>query len=188
MANNQIRIGAPVNATGGFSSAALGTALPVDANSELAAAFTALGMVGEDGLSETEDRNTDLKRIWGGGVGRVLQTEYGIELTITLMERTTTVLKEIRGQDNVTEADLADGRKLRTVLRNSKMLPRRSYVADILDGDMNLRLVIPDGQITAIGDVQYVHSDTIAYECTIQLFEDENGQYMYEYEAYSLAA
>lgn len=179
---NQTRVGAPIKSVGGFSSAALGSALPTDAKTARPAAFQALGLIGEDGLEETEERSTDKKRHWGGGVARVLQTEYGIQLKLTFIERTTAVLKEVRGQDNVTEVAGTDTEKLRTVLRNSKMLPQRSYIADIKDGDQDLRIVYPIAQITEIDDVQYVHSELIAYTVTIDCFEDENGQYAYEYD------
>lgn len=181
---NQTRIGAPIKAVGGFSSAPLGSALPTDAKTARPAAFIALGLIGEDGLEETEERSTDKKRHWGGGVARVLQTEYGIQLKVTFLERKTAVLKEVRGQDNVTETP--EG--ARTVLRNSKMLPQRSYMADIKDGNADLRIVYPIAQITEIDDVQYVHSELIAYTVTIDCYEDENGNYAYEYDAVPAAA
>lgn len=185
---NQTRVGAPIKAVGGFSSASLTVALPTSVKTPLDEKFTALGLIGEDGLEETEDRNTDAKRHWGGGVARVLQTEYGIELKVTFLERTTAVLKEVRGQDNVLETEGESGEKLRTVLRNSKMLPRRAYVADIKDGDSALRIVYPEAQITEIDDVQYVHSELISYTATIACYQDENGQYAYEYDAVPAAA
>lgn len=185
---NQTRIGAPIKAVGGFSSAQLGTALPTDAKTVKDVAFLALGLIGEDGLEETEERSTDKKRHWGGGVARVLQTEYGIQLKVTFLERTTAVLKEVRGQDNVTLTPGTGAEQVRTVLRNSKMLPQRSYIADIKDGDADLRIVYPIAQITEIDDVQYVHSELIAYTATIDCFEDENGQYAYEYDTVPAAA
>ena len=186
MANKTV-VGAPVKAVGGLSSAALGTALPTDSTSELDAAFTALGLLGEDGLSETENRNQDEIRAWGGSLARVVQTKWGIQVTFTFLERTTAVLKEVRGEDNVTETT-ATQKKLRVVKRNSKVLPRRSYVAQIKDGENALRLVYPEAQIGEVGDVQYTHSDLVKYEVTLNCYEDESGNAAYEYDEYDVAA
>lgn len=176
VANNTV-IGAPIKAVGGFLSAPLGTALPTTADGELDPAFTALGLIGEDGLSEAETRDNEDIKAWGGSIARVLQTEYGIEVTLTFLERTTEVLKEVRGEENVFETG-----NIRTVLRNNKTLPQRSYVANIRDGKRSLRLVYPIAQIVSTGDIQYSHSSLISYEVTLRCFEDESGNSAYEYE------
>lgn len=174
---NSTFIGAPIKAVGGALSAPLGTALPTDAKTPLAPEFRALGLIGEDGVSEAETRDTEVIRAWGGTVARIMQTEYGIEVTMTFLERTDEVLKEVRGQNNVSTSG-----DTRTVLRNSEPLEQRSYVLEIKDGSKSLRVVYPIAQVSSVGDVTYAHSDLIRYEVTLQCFEDESGQTAYEYE------
>lgn len=186
---NQIRVGAPLKSTGGLLAGPVNTPLPTDASTALDEALVALGLLGEDGLQETENRSTDEVRVWGGGLGRVLQTEWGIQLTFTFMETSTAVLKEVRGEDNVSEKpSTTSGKTLRTTMRNSKVLPPRVYVAEIKDGNNHIRKVYPQAQITEVGDVTYSHNDTIKYEVTLSCYEDENGNAEYEYEEYKTAA
>lgn len=178
---NETRVGAPVKAVGGLRRADLGTPLPTDAVSVLDAAFEALGLIGEDGLSESEERNTEDERAWGGTIARTVQTEYGLKVTFTFIERSTAVMKQVRGKDNVIEEQVAGGTQ-RTMLFNSKTLPRQVIVADIKDGDYVLRKVYPLAQITEVGETQFVHSSLIKYEVTLTAYEDENGNNQYEYD------
>lgn len=178
---NETRVGSPVKAVGGLRSGDIGTPLPTDAVSVLDAALKALGLIGEDGLSESEERSTEDERAWGGSIARTVQTEYGLKVTFTFIERTTAVLQEVRGKDNVIEEKVAGGTQ-RTVLFNSKTLPPRVYVADIKDGDYALRKVYPNAQITEVGETQFVHSTLIKYEVTLTAYEDEHGNNEYEYD------
>lgn len=178
---NETRVGSPVKAVGGLRSADLGSPLPTDAEGVLDAAYKALGLLGEDGLSESEERSVEDERAWGGTIARTVQTEYGLKVTFTFIERTTAVLQEVRGKDNVIVEEVTGGTK-RTMLFNSKTLPRRSYIADIKDGDYKLRKVYPTAQITEVGETQFVHSTLIKYEVTLTAYEDEAGNNEYEYD------
>lgn len=182
----QTRVGAPASATGGLYAAPSGTALPTDAATPLDTKFKALSLIGEDGLSETENRSTDEVRAWGGSLARVLQTEYGIQVSFTFLTRDVEVLKRIYGAENVTVDTSAEGKTKISVKRNAKPLPRESYIAEIKDGpNHKLRLVYPDAQITEIGDVTYSHNSLIQFEVTLACYEDENGTSGYQYEEYT---
>ena len=187
MAGNATRVGAPINAAGGFYSDSLTAELPTDADSPLPSTAVALGILGEDGLSETEDRNTDQKRGWGGQIARTLQTEYGLQVTLTFLERSTAVLKEVYGEDNVVETT-EQQRRLRSVARKADQLPRKRYYAEMKDGDAKIRIVYPDAQIVEVGDVNYVHSDVVAYEVTLECYLDENGSPSYQYDSEPVSA
>lgn len=178
---NQTRIGAP-KASGGLFSGPLGTELPTDATTALGAGLKLTGLVGEDGLSETTERNNEQERAWGGQIARVVQSEYGLTFTFTFIERTDAVLKEVLGEDNVEITSPSGGGTLRTLKFNNEVLPSRVYVADMKDGATSIRKVYPNAQITEVGDVQYVHSALIKYEVTVTAYPDENGNNAYEYE------
>ena len=158
-------------ATGVLRAAPKGSTAPTNASTALAAAFVDLGYIGEDGITESMTRDTDKKRALGGSVVKVLQTEYGNTFTFVFMEHLNAeVLKRIYGPDNVE----IDGANI-TVKKNKKVLPREAYVIDVEDGDNLDRTYIADGQIIEVGDIVRVHSDTIAYEVTIEGYEDTDG-------------
>ena len=161
-------------ATGGVSMAALGTVLPTNAKSPLGVAFTSAGYVGEDGLTESADRSTEKIKAWGGDTVKVVQTDFSTTYTFTFLETLNTeVLKAVYGDQNVTvtAATATDG-TLRTVKVNGDILPHKVFVFDMKDGDARIRIVVPDGQVTEVGEITYNDGSVIGYEVTVEAFRD----------------
>lgn len=177
---NQTLVGGPVKSSGGISSAALGTTLPEKASANLDAAFTALGLAGEDGVSEKTSRGSNKVKAWGGSDARVVQDDFGVEYTFTLLETGEVQLKEIHGAGNVEKlADVTvDELKIKI---NKEPLPNRAFVFDIKDGDTKVRIVVPNGQITDIDEIKYTHKDVTAYALTVTAYEDGDGNNAYKY-------
>lgn len=171
-------VGAPINATGGIAAGPVETTpLPTNATSDLDMAFVRLGLVGEDGVTLTREKDTDDKKAWGGSVVRTVQNSVTETLSFTLLESDKAeVLKEVYGEDNVTVAQDSIA-----ITHDDSVLENRAFVVDMKDGKRRRRLVIPNGQITSTGDVQYVHSEIISYEVTLTAYADEAGKNIYEY-------
>ncbi|MGC0365004.1 hypothetical protein ABH922_002988 [Rhodococcus sp. 27YEA15] len=145
----------------------LGAPAPGPAGSALTADWGDHGYVGEDGITESETRDTTEKNAFGGAVVKILQTKYGLVFKFKLMEsKNATVLKTVFGESNVNIAG-----NVITVNKNKKTLPHSSWVIDTVDEDTNVRNYIPDGQPKLVGDRVYVHTDTISYEVEITSFE-----------------
>lgn len=178
---NETRVGNPATAVGGLRAGPLNTPLPTDATSVLDAALEALGFIGDEGLTESENRGTDEVDAWGGRLARKLQTKWGLEVTFIFLERRTAVLKQVRGAENVIEEAVQGGIQ-RTVLYNRTELPRQVYVADIKDGKRKIRKVYPQAQITEVGETQWSSKSLVQYEVTLTCYEDDNEQAEYEYE------
>lgn len=176
MANDTKNVvaGRPLS-TGGVLRAPLGTALPTDVTTAPGAAFKALGYVSEDGLTETVERSTDKIRAWGGDTVKVVQTEYGVTYSFTLIEATREdVLKAVYGEGNVTTTPATPSAgALSTVVLNSETLEHAAWIFEIKDGDARIRIVVPDGQVTEIGEVTYADGEAVGYEVTVEAFRDE---------------
>lgn len=179
MANIQV-VGAPLLATGVIRSADLGTAVPANGTTALDPALAALGYAGEDGISQTTERGTEIIRAMGGDEVRRIQTDYGVTFGFQLIDTNKTVLTEVYGADNVTSSGTVGAEELAIKL-NKSPLPRKLYVFEIKDGENRLRIVVPNGQITNVGDITYSHSDVIRYEIEVTAFPDENGNQGYIY-------
>lgn len=164
---------------GAVYSAPLGSTLPVDAATELDAAFKSLGYISEDGLTNANTPESEIIKAWGGDTVASVQTGKEDSFTYTLIEATNIdVLKEIYGQDNVT-GTLETGI---TIKANSKELEEHCLVIDmILKGGNLKRIVIPSGKVSEIGEISYADADAIGYETTIQAIPDEEGNTHYEY-------
>ncbi|QRY51730.1 phage tail tube protein [Mycolicibacterium septicum] len=172
-------------ASGSVLVAPLGTDLPESTDDALDPDFVDLGYVGEDGFTETMERTTDEKKAFGGDTVKVLQTEYNHSFQFVLLESVNaSVLKAVYGADNVTvtPANASHGTQV-SVKKNAKKLPHQSWVIDTTDSEYGAkyRTVIPDGQITEVGDVTIVHSDTISYEVTVKCFKTAAGDYAHTY-------
>lgn len=175
MANESKNVlaGVPLT-TGGISMAPLGTALPTDAKTALAAAYKSAGYVGEDGLTESADRSTEKIKAWGGDVVKVVQTDFSTTYTFTFLESLNTdVLQAVYGDSNVTvTAATTTAGTLRTVKVNADILPHKVFVFDMKDGDARIRICVPDGQVTEVGEITYNDGSVIGYEVTVEAFRD----------------
>lgn len=169
--------------TGGAYRAPEGSTLPTDSSSALDAAFKALGFVGDAGITETNGRTTTTVKAWGNEIVKALQTDFTVSYQLTLIEALSEeVNKAIFGDDNVTAtaAGASHGNQLAISVK-ADPLDREAWAFEIQDGDATLRLVIPEGQVTAVGDISYNDGVIIAYPVTIQAFPDSNGVHALKY-------
>lgn len=163
-------------ASGGVLIGEVGSVAPTDATEAPDAAFVPAGYIGEDGLTETVDRSTEKVKAWGGDTVKILQTDFAVTYTFTFLESLNTdVLKTVYGDANVTVTE-PDGtttfNTLRTVKINSDVLPHKAFIFEVKDGDARVRIHVPDGQITEVGEVTYSDSEVIAYTVTVEAFRD----------------
>lgn len=177
-----VAVGKP-KVTGGAFRAIVGTALPTNSSTALAVGFKGLGYVGEDGVKFNPARSTDKKKAWGGDIVKVTQNEYSETWTATFIEyRNAEVQKMAFGDANVTvtAATVSSG-TLMAVKHNGDVLPRSVYAFEMLEGTGATRVVLPNAQVTEIGEISYQDDELIAYPVTFEAFEDATGNNSYEY-------
>jgi hypothetical protein len=155
---------------GAFFAAPLGTPLPADATTALNTAFVKLGYLSEDGFENPIETESSDMKAFGGDVVLTQQTGYKETYKTKLLQALDPdVLREVFGQENVTQQGGAD--KPITVRHNSKILPRRVFVFEVLlAGGLIKRIVIPEGQITERGGVVYKDAAAVGYEVTIAAY------------------
>lgn len=166
------------NISGAIYRAPLNTALPTTADGTLTG-FTCLGYISEDGITNSNSRESDEFKAWGGDTVLTSQTSYKDTFQFKLLEYLNAdVKKTVFGADNVSGA-LETGL---TVQANSKELTSYAWVIDMVmrDDTMN-RIVIPSGKISEVGDVVYSDSELTAYDVTVTAFPDSSGNTHYEY-------
>lgn len=169
-------------ATGGVLIGALTATLPTSATAATTG-FTAAGYVGEDGVTESYDRSTEKVRAWGGDTVKVVQTEFGATYQFTFLETLNAdVLKAVYGDANVTTtAATTTTSQLHTVKVTGQALPHKSFIFELKDGYTKIRIVVPDGQITEVGEITYSDAEVIGYQVTVEAFADSSGVNAYKY-------
>lgn len=169
--------------TGGAGYVApLGTDLPTDATTALAAAFKATGYITTDGLVNSMSVESASVKAWGGDTVMNSQTGKAVTFKVTFMEAMNVeVLKLVYGDSNVTgtSPSAATGIKISV---DSSALEDHVFVFDmILKGNVMKRIVIPHGTVTAVDDITYKDDTPIGYGVTITAAPDTNGKASYEY-------
>lgn len=161
-------------ATGGVLVAEVGATAPTDATTTPDAAFQPAGYVGEDGLTEATDRSTDKIKAWGGDTVKIVQTDFAVTYTFTFLETLNTdVLETVYGAGNVTvTAATPSAGTLRTVKINSDELPPKAFIFDMKDGDARIRIHVPEGVVTEVGEVTYSDAEVIGYQVTVEALPD----------------
>ena len=164
---------------GAVYSAPSGTTLPTDAISVLNAEFKSLGYISEDGLTNANSPESENIKAWGGDTVVTVQTGKEDAFTFKLIEAlNVNVLKEVYGQDNVT-GTLETGIEIKS---NTKELEEHCLVIDmVLKGEVLKRIVIPNGKVSEIGEINYADADAIGYELTIQAIPDAQENTHYDY-------
>lgn len=164
---------------GAIFTAPLGTTLPTTADGSLAAAFTCMGFVSEDGVTNGNGVNTNSVKSWGGDTVLTLQESRDDTFAFTLIESLNVdVLKAFHGAGNVS-GSLATGI---TVTANAHDLGDHIYVIDmIMRNNAMKRIVIPNAMISETGDVVYKDNDVVGYPITLSAQPDSSGNTHYEY-------
>ncbi|MCD4549676.1 phage tail tube protein [Schaalia sp. lx-260] len=168
-------------ASGAIAFAPLGTSIPTDATTDLPIAFKRLGYVSEDGLTNEVEVDTEDVVAWGGDKVLTIRTSRTESLGWTFIQvLDVDVLKAVFGEANVS-GTLETGL---TILHNNKELPHGVWVVEMaMTGGIIKRLVVPDGQITEVGEISYQDGEPVGLEVTLSCFNDAAGNTLYEYMA-----
>jgi hypothetical protein len=163
--------GKPV-ATGGVLAAPLGTALPADTSTTPNAAFKGLGYVSEDGVKKSENRDSSEIKEWGGLTVKKSQTGFEATFQFQLLEYLNPDgAKAVYGDSavTVTAASASHGAQM-SVAVNGSAAPHKAWIFDMFDGLAKVRIAIPDGQITDVGDTSFDASDGAVRDVTITCY------------------
>ena len=157
-----------------------GTPLPTDATSELDKnVWKDIGFVSEDGVTNSNSRDSEDIKAWGGVTVLSSQTDVTDTWQAQFIEALNIeVLKMVFGEANV-DGDLNNGI---TVTVNAVEAQEAAYVFDmILKGGVLKRVVLPCAKMSELGDTVYKDDEAIAYDVTLTALPDEQENMHYEY-------
>jgi hypothetical protein len=168
------RPGSSANKSGYIWVAPLGTALPIDATSDLAGAFVGLGYLSEDGLTEPASFEAGDAIVAAGG-DTVAQADPTFSKTWTgtcIEALNEDLIKVAYGSANVTVVDPSSGKDgTITVKEQASELEHHVIVIDeVLKGGRKRRNVMADATFLITGDIIHVHTALVNFEFTINAY------------------
>lgn len=179
----RVLVGSPDQATSGaILSAPIGTTLPTTAVDTIDAAFTDSGYVSEDGLVFSPDISSNDINDWSGSLVRRIKTTFNGTLAWTHLETNEGALKNTFGDNNVTvtAANQTHGAQLAVAI-NGEFPAAKSWVFKMKDGLNRILVVVPNGQVTGIEDVDFTAGDAIGWGVTLSCYPDASGNSLYVY-------
>lgn len=152
--------------------------LPTDASSELDSAFTEIGAISSDGISEATNQDRTDFFIWQNNVlARRVPGQFTKTFTFAAAETSDVVLRVNYPGSTFTQT--AEGM---TIAEKPPVSDVRNWVLHGIDGASRaLRLVIPRGEVTERGDVVWSGENVTVYEWTLSCYVDPSGNVAYRY-------
>lgn len=142
-----------------------GTPLPATVREALNPAFVSMGYISEDGVTNSNSIESSDQKAWGGDTVLNLQTGKTDTFQLKFLEtKNVNVLRAVYGAENVL-GSLDAGLVVRA---NSTEAEAGAWVIDMILRDNSAkRIVIPEGKITALGDISYKDGEATGYDATI---------------------
>lgn len=160
-----------VGVTGGAFKAPLGTTLPTTSGASLNVAFKEVGYLSEEGIVQSIGTDTtDIKAWQDGTTVRKVKTSFDLTYQLTMIESNEHTLEAYFGNYSAGAVEIS-----------ADLGARKSWVFNVVDGSDQIRVVIPDGDITERGDVEFKNDGAISYPITITAYPDDNGVNAYLY-------
>ena len=182
-----VLIGAPDQGgtTGAILHADVGTTLPTinnvfSANAAWRNNFSGNEYVSEEGLTLTPSFSTNNIKDWSGATVRKVLNEFDGKILWQMLSTNEEAMKIAFGEDyvNATAATREHGKLLEVAL-GAHLADEQSFIFLMKDGDAKMAVVVPNGQITEVGETNFRSNDAIKWPVTLSCYPDENGQSIY---------
>lgn len=160
--------------TGKFYGGVTGTALPTTAGASLNAAFKDLGLLSEDGVTQSIAQDVSQIKAWDGSVVRKVQTSHDVTYKFLMLETNPASIAAYYSPDNFDDVN-------NKITITSDMNTRQSWIMQIVDGSNIIRVVIPDGEVEGHDDVVFKSDTAIGYGITLTAYPDAANVKAYQY-------
>ena len=181
-----VRIGAPDQlTTGAIKHAPLGTTIPDLADVQpsgvtLDNAFVGNEYVSEDGLTLTPEKSTTDIKDWSGAIVRKVLESFDGTLSWTMISTNAGALGVAFGANHVTTSAATTAHGTQAKVELGAYLPEaQSWVFLMKDGAARIVIVVPNGQVTEVGEVTFAANAAVGWQVTLSTYPDANGNSIY---------
>ena len=183
---SDVRVGAPdQKTTGAIKHAPIGTTLPSLSSITKAAvtldpAFVGNEYVSEDGLTLAPSMSTTEIKDWSGATVRKVLESFDGTLSWTMISTNEGALGVAFGADHVTTSAASATHGKQAMVELGAFLPEaQSWVFLMKDGDARIVVLVPNGQVTEVGEVTFAANAAIGWQVTLSTYPDESGNCIY---------
>ncbi len=183
---SDVRVGAPDQlTTGAIKHAPLGTTLPslssiTTSGVELDQAFTGNEYVSEDGLTLAPLMSTTEIKDWSGSTVRKVLESFDGTLSWTMISTNEGSLGVAFGDGHVTTQDATTTHGNQMMVEMGAYLPEaQSWVFLMKDGNARIVVLVPNGQVTEVGEVTFAANAAIGWQVTLSTYPDASGNSIY---------
>lgn len=154
--------------------ATVGSTAPTDTTTALAAAWKALGLLSDDGLTESREEDSEDKYAWGSILYRTIRSKHKRTFKVTVLEDNKDLFTLVNPGSSAVTATSITTRTVKVPTSNPQ-----AFVFQVQDGTIIKRILVPRGEVTEVGDVVYSEGDPAAKELTITVYPD-SSQVLYK--------
>lgn len=183
-----VRVGAPdQKTTGAIKHAPVGTTLPnlssiAAAGVALDEAFKGDEYVSEDGLTLAPSTSTTDIKDWSGSVVRKVLESFDGTLSWTMISTNAGSLGVAFGEENIETQDASATHGNQVAAKLGPHLPKeQSWVFLMKDGDARIVIVVPKGQVTEVGEVNFASNAAVGWNVKLSCYPDSTGDSIYVY-------
>lgn len=152
-----------------------GTTGPTDTTTALNVAFEPLGLLGEDGMTESRDEDVTDHYAYGGILVRTTRSKHKRTVKVTALEDNPIVFDLKNPGSGTATAGGVTTRTVKVPTTNPK-----AFVLQLVDGDITKRRYIPTGEVVEVGDEAISDDEMAMVELTINVYPDASGVLYYE--------
>ena len=181
-----VRVGAPdQSTTGAIKYAPIGTPLPSLSNITPSAvtydsAFTGNEYVSEDGLTFAPSMSTTEIKDWSGTSVRKVLESFDGTLSWTMISTNASALGVAFGADHITAqaATATHGNQVMAEL-GAHLPEAQSWLFLMKDGDARIVILVPNGQVTEVGETTFASNAAVGWNVTLSCYPDDSGECIY---------
>lgn len=150
--------------------APVGTTAPTDIATALNAAYKAVGLLSEDGMTESREEDITDHFAWGGVLVRTTRSKHKRTITVTVLEDNLVVFDLVNPGSTAATVTGVTTRTVKVPTTNPKAM-----VLQLVDGTVTKRRAIPKCEVVEVGDVTLSDSEMAMYELTINIYPAADG-------------
>jgi hypothetical protein len=150
---------------------AIGTTAPTDTTTALNAAYKAVGLLSEDGVTEAREEDSNDYYAWGSILVRTVRSRHRRSFSFVALENN----KDLWVLLNPGSATPVTATGTTTRIVKVPTPNPQAFVFHMVDGTNIRRIVIPRGEVTEVGDTVMGQTDMEMREITVTVYADSTG-------------